>query len=144
MEEKQARFNMAGVLRLLLGVLIVVIVAFLLVRFISGRRTNEGEVNTGQNTASQQAEGEARQDQNESTAGDGSEDSTENDGEGNSAEADEPTPIPSGFEDSSTGSSSRADSQLPEAGMGENVIIATIVLTLGAYTVVRVAQKARI
>ena len=124
MEEKRGLFSsIGGVLRFLLGVLIVIIVAFLLVRFITGRQDAKKP-----DQASQPSTQEVAKEGLKKTA-----DSTSTEKSSDSSKGGETT-IPSGVAE--TEGSTDASSDLPDAGMGANILITSFALSLVTFVAV--------
>lgn len=142
MEEKQGRrVNVGGILRFLLGVLIVIVVAYLLVRFINSRRANNDAEQATQQT-SQNEDADKSNDSSSSNSGSAASDSSQSDTSNDNSE----TEIPSGFADSDSSNKTESDSSqsVPAAGMGDGVIYIALVsgfITFGAYELANLRKK---
>lgn len=123
MEEKNGLFSsIGGVLRFLLGILIVIIVAFLLVRFITGRQDTKKSDQTNQ-PSTQEVAKEASKDEADNANTESSSDNTQ----------DSESTIPSGVAEPKGDTDTSDD--LPDAGMGSDILITSFVLSIVTFMV---------
>ncbi len=108
MEEQRSGIGLGGILRFLLGLVIVVIVAFLLVRFITNRHDK-----TDSSPTTQQATQKNNGNDQQKNSG-----NTSSDSENTSADNKEDETVPSGVADDQPSTPSRS---VPAAGMSSDV-----------------------
>jgi cytoskeletal protein RodZ len=139
-ENTQSKLNLGGILRLLLGVLIVAIVAFLLIRFIGGRQSNKNNQNSGQ--VAKQDDSDKQKDSNKSS----SESNSSSRGDENTTDSNEQNSIPSGLADENTGAGSgsaeeASSDNVPATGMGSEALIGSFSVALVIFVVFEVANR---
>ena len=126
MEEKRGiSTSIGGILRFLLGVLIVITVAFLLIRFITGRQDTKRTDQTNQSSGQELA----KEDSKKTSDNNGTEKSSDN------AQGSEAT-IPSGVDETEAKSNTDASTDLPDAGMGSDILITSFALSVVTFMVV--------
>ncbi len=126
MEEKRGLFtSIGGVLRFLLGILIVIIVAFLLVRFITGRQDTKKSDQASRPSTQEVAKEDSKKTAN-NTGTEKSSDSSQDSGE----------TIPSGVAESEDTPNEATSTDLPDAGMGSDILITSFALSVVTFMVV--------
>jgi cytoskeletal protein RodZ len=141
MEEKRSFISrFSGLIRFILGLVIVIIVAFLLVRFISGRQDTKNAEEASQQTSSESSKEDtsssdtSNSDSSTSSSSDSSESSSSS---SSSNENSDDVQIPSGIAD--TGPSTVGS--VPEAGMGSSTAMIAVFAGLAAFTFTKYRQS---
>lgn len=140
MEENKSRglFGSVGsIIRLILGVVIVVVVAFLLIRFISGRQeANDAAQDAAETTSQNESNQEEVQQNTDSSdsSSDGNTDQTESSTEGSSSGS-QTDDVPTGIAD---GEGSTAN--VPNVGAGSSALVIAAAIAVGVFTVFKSAQ----
>lgn len=124
------RRNLAMIIRIIVFVLLIGVIVFFVIRFLSNRQDTKNAQNAARSSQQENSEKSDEKNTNESNNSDKKPEDSSDTSVSN---------IPSGVADSNTGSANapKPSGKVPEAGMGSSILWMTAILSFCTYTVTK-------